>query len=388
MHYNKQWQYSIGVLAFVWGLGLSLPQVQAFPIGCGATLGPGGAFVLDSDVGPCGGPDPALTLVSATLDLAGHTVSCSTTDIYGIAVKGRRSRVRNGTVRGCGSGVVLLEQGSHEVNEVIASENSAGFRVGSNQNKLTNSTATDSEFFGFAVGGALNQLSGNTASGSEIGFWLQGATNSRLTSNTATDNFQGFEMFASSGGLLIGNTASSNQSDGFTGDLNANNRWAANTASSNAAGFSFEGDTDDAWIDNTASGNARFGFSFVGFSFGGGASNSLNHNRANGNGFSGAEGGFGFEESNDTLVENTATSNIGAGFTLFGDTGSDLLADNRALSNSGPGIHLDTGATDNRIHKSRALGNGSFDLEDDNLGCDANTWGSNTFGVANQGCIH
>src|SRR5712692_3727930 len=345
MHYNKQWQYSIGVLAFVWGLGLSLPQVQAFPIGCGATLGPGGAFVLDSDVGPCGGPDPALTLISATLDLAGHTVSCSTTDIYGIAVKGRRSRVRDGTVR-------------------------------------------DSEFFGFAVGGALNQLSGNTASGSEIGFWLQGATNSRLTSNTATDNFQGFEMFASSGGLLIGNTASSNQSDGFTGDLNANNRWAANTASDNAAGFSFEGDTDDAWIDNTASGNARFGFSFVGFSFGGGASNSLNHNRANGNGFSGAEGGFGFEESNDTLVENTATSNIGAGFILFGDTSSDLLADNQALSNSGPGIHLDTGATDNRIHKSRALGNGSFDLEDDNPGCHANTWGSNTFGVANQGCIH
>ncbi len=189
MHYNRQWQYSIGVLAFVWGLGLSLPQVQAFPIGCGATLGPGGAFVLDNDVGPCGGPDPALTLISATLDLAGHTVSCSTTAIYGIEVKGRRSRVRNGTVRGCGSGVVLLEQGSHEVRKVTASENSAGFRVGSNQNKLSSNTAKDSEFFGFAVGGALNQLSSNTASGSEVGFWAQGAAKQHVNGTTAMGKF-------------------------------------------------------------------------------------------------------------------------------------------------------------------------------------------------------
>src|SRR6266545_1761390 len=189
MHYNRQWQYGMGVLAFVWSLGLSLPQAQAFHIGCGAILGPGGTFVLDSDVGPCGGPGPALTLISATLDLAGHTVSCSTTSIYGIEVEGKKSRVRNGTVSGCGNGVVLFDQGSYEVREVTASGNTAGFNVGSSGNKLTD-----------------------------------------------------------------------------------------NAASSNEEGFSFVGHTNDAWVGNTASGNGGFGFSF-----GDGAMNSLDENRASGN---------------------------------------------------------------------------------------------------------
>src|SRR5882672_6503063 len=121
MHYNRQWQYGMGVLAFVWSLGLSLLQAQASPIGCGAILGPGGTFVLDSDVGPCDGPGPALTLISATLDLAGHTVSCSTTSIYGIDIEGANSQVHNGTVTGCSNGVVLLGQGHHRVRAVTAS---------------------------------------------------------------------------------------------------------------------------------------------------------------------------------------------------------------------------------------------------------------------------
>jgi parallel beta-helix repeat protein len=93
--------------------------------------------------------------------------------------------------------------------------------------------------------------------------------------------------------------------------------------------------------------------------------NSLNDNRASGNGSQGGEGGFGIGESNDTLVDNNAISNVG------------------------PGIQLDTDATGNHIHKNRALDNGSFDLEDDNPGCDANIWRNNIFGVANNpGCIN
>src|SRR5262245_18220927 len=131
MKYNRQWRYSVGVLVFVWSLGLILPQAQAVHIGCGAVLGPGGTFVLDSVVGPCGGPGPALTLISATLDLAGHTVSCSAPSNYGIDVEGKKSKVRNGTVSGCANGVVLLDQGSHEVRGVTASGNSTGFTIGS-----------------------------------------------------------------------------------------------------------------------------------------------------------------------------------------------------------------------------------------------------------------
>jgi parallel beta-helix repeat protein len=383
MHCNRQWQYGIGVLAFVWSLGLSLPQAQASPIGCGAILGPGGNFVLDSDVGPCGEPGPALTLISATLDLAGHTVSCSTLSIYGIEVEGKKSRVRNGTVSGCGNGVVLRDQGSHEVREVTATGNTAGFNVGSSRNKLTNNAASGNEFVGFAVGGEHNQLTGNTASGNEFGFLFQGATNGLLSSNTAMDNSSGFEMFLSSANLLTSNTASDNKSSGFEGDLNTNNRWASNTASGNGEGFSFVGHMYDAWVGNIASGNGGFGFSF-----GDGMINSLDDNRASGNGFSGGGGGFGIEEPDDTVVENKATDNIGAGFDLFDGASSNLLRVNQSLSNSGPGIRLNTGATGNSIRNSKALDNGSFDLEDDNLGCDANAWGSNTFGVANQGCIN
>jgi len=88
------------------------------------------------------------------------------------------------------------------------------------------------------------------------------------------------------------------------------------------------------------------------------------------------------------VVENKATDNIGAGFDLFDGASSNLLRVNQSLSNSGPGIRLNTGTTGNSIRNSKASDNGSFDLEDDNLGCDANAWGSNTFGVANQGCIN
>jgi parallel beta-helix repeat protein len=378
MRYNRRWRYGVGVLALVGGLGLSVPQAQAVHISCGDTLGPGGNFVLDSDVGPCSGPGPALTLISATLDLAGHTVSCSTTSIYGIEVEGKKSRVRNGTVSGCGNGVVLFDEGFHEVRRITASGNTTGFTVGSKRNKLNDNTATVNEYAGFAVGGTQNQLNDNFASGSEIGFLFIGATGTVLSDNTATENFEGFEMFNSGSNLLTDNTASDNATNGFEGSLNTNNRWAANTANGNAGGFAFEGNTSDSWISNRASDNDNFGFSFAD-----GGGNALKDNRASGNGL----GGFGIEETNDTLLENKATDNINAGFDVFDGTVGTLFRANQALGNTGPGLRLAIGATGNRVQNSKALGNGGFDLQDNNPGCDANLWSNNTFGTANQGCI-
>src|SRR4051794_15493661 len=101
MRYKRRWRYGISALAFIWGVGFSLPQAHAVQVDCGAVLGPGGNFVLDSDVGPCSGPEPALTLISATLDLADHTVSCLIPTVYGIDMEGANSQVHNGTVTGC-----------------------------------------------------------------------------------------------------------------------------------------------------------------------------------------------------------------------------------------------------------------------------------------------
>jgi parallel beta-helix repeat protein len=377
MHRKRRWPYSVGMLAFVWSLGLSLPPAQAAHISCGDVLGPGGNFVLDSDVGPCSGPGPALTVISASLDLAGHTVSCSTLSIYGIEVKGKGSRVRDGVVSGCSNGVVLLEQGGHDIREVTASENVTGFTVGSSRNTLTKNTATDNEYAGFAVGGSRNQLSDNTTSGSEFGFLFIGAARGMLSHNTATGSGDGFEMYNSDDNLLTSNAASGNTSGGFHGTLSANNRWEANTASGNAEGFAFEGDTNGNWIGNTANGNLGFGFNFAD-----GVENSLNDNHATGNG-----NGFGIEETNDSLLGNEAVDNTGAGFTLFADAAGVRLRNNKALSNDASGIHLNDGATSNRLRTNQAFDNGDFDLQDDNLGCDANDWSSNNFGTANQGCI-
>ena len=58
-----------------------------------------------------------------------------------------------------------------------------------------------------------------------------------------------------------------------------------------------------------------------------------------------------------------------------------------ASNNGDVGIKVDARATSNRIMSNKAFGNGSFDLEDDNLNCDDNTWKSNQFGTANQPCI-
>src|SRR5438034_1718702 len=54
-----------------------------------------------------------------------------------------------------------------------------------------------------------------------------------------------------------------------------------------------------------------------------------------------------------------------------------------ASNNGDVGIKVDARATSNRIMSNKAFGNGSFDLEDDNLNCDDNTWKSNQFGTAN-----
>lgn len=377
MRGKRRWPYRVGVLAFVGSLGLSLPPAQAVHISCGDVLGPGGSFVLDSDVGPCSGPGPALTVISASLDLAGHTVSCSTESIYGIEVQGKGSRVRDGVVSGCSNGIVLFDQGAHEVRGVTASENITGFTVGSSRNTLTKNAATDNEFAGFAVGGSRNQLSDNTTSGSEFGFMFIGATRGVLSRNTATGNSNGFEMYNSDDNLLTSNEASGNTSGGFHGTLNTSNRWEANTASGNVEGFAFEGDTNGNWIGNTANGHSGFGFNFAD-----GGGNSLNDNHAAGNG-----GGFGIEETNDTLVGNEAADNTGAGFTLFAEAIGVQLRKNRALSNDASGIHLTSGATNNRLHTNQAFDNGNFDLQDDNLDCDANDWRNNRFDTASQGCI-
>jgi hypothetical protein len=93
---------------------VTLPQAaQATHITCGAMLGPGGVYALDGDVGPCDSREPAITVDSAELDMAGFTVEGSA-----IHLTGRGSRLTGGVLSG--ATVILEGRGAHTVEGVQA----------------------------------------------------------------------------------------------------------------------------------------------------------------------------------------------------------------------------------------------------------------------------
>jgi hypothetical protein len=147
-----------GVLAVITGMVLiAAGPAGATHIGCGAVLGPGGSFTLDSDVGPCPGPEPALTVDSARLNLDGFEVSCASTSTEGILVLGTRALVRNGTVNDCSTGVHVAGEGRHRVRNMGALGNDVGFLVESDHNQVVEGAAFFSEV-GIVVGGSENLL--------------------------------------------------------------------------------------------------------------------------------------------------------------------------------------------------------------------------------------
>lgn len=100
--------------------------------------------------------------------------------------------------------------------------------------------------------------------------------------------------------------------------------------------------------------------------------------------------GFTMNGANDnTFRDNNASNNVnGFGFLLFTAAGNDVR-DNTADANGGGGIGTSAGTgTDNDITGDTAQNNGIVDLQDNNPNCDSNTWKHNTFGSANQACIH
>lgn len=92
--------------------------------------------------------------------------------------------------------------------------------------------------------------------------------------------------------------------------------------------------------------------------------------------------------SGDEVVYASASGNANGILLLPGATGNNVVA-NTTDGNGFAGIHLDAGATANEIHGNTALNNGSFDLADDNPGCDSNDWSGNHFAnSSNPSCIH
>src|SRR5690606_12011831 len=145
----------------------------------------------------------------------------------GIVVVGRRATLRNGTVQHCKTGVQVLGEGSHRIENVTValcdagfSPSAAGFVIESDRNRLTGNTAIQNRSDGFWIlRGDRNRLIDNRAFfNGGTGFEVAVGVRNVLQNNLAVDNgIFGFHLdggsFTPGGGKnkLEGNVARGNQ---------------------------------------------------------------------------------------------------------------------------------------------------------------------------------
>jgi parallel beta-helix repeat protein len=232
----------MAALGLLCGLVASPLPVVAGHINCGAMLGPGGTFTLDSNVGPCPN-DPALTVVSATLNLNGFTVSGNGGNTC-IQVNGTRSTLRGpGSVQSCNRGVVVAGDGRHNVQGVISEFHiNNGFLLASNNNRLASSTSRGNTFVGISVGTSQgNVLTENTATDNGVhGFEIVGASH-QLGNNMATDNGANGFVILGNNNKIQDNVAMSNGENGIEVEEGATgNRLTGNVGESNNSLGSFD----------------------------------------------------------------------------------------------------------------------------------------------------
>jgi parallel beta-helix repeat protein len=203
--------------------GLALTTIvgeTSAQIDCGGVVGPKQTVTLTGNVGPCDGGSVALTVDAGTLDLGGFSLICDDTDENGavpdgIALTGKKARLRNGSVVGCDTGVLVLGDGKATVEGVTASNSvNDGIGVGSDKNKITG-----------------NNASGNGEDGIDL---ISSADKNKVTGNTFSSNGDEGIDVSGSKNKLIGNTANANGSDGIdAGPSTRKNKIVGNTVTGN-----------------------------------------------------------------------------------------------------------------------------------------------------------
>jgi parallel beta-helix repeat protein len=229
---------------------------------CGDTLGPGGNYTLIADVGPCAAGTALIVQGPVTVDLNGHTVSCTLLNFAGIEIQGVGAFVTNGTVAECEFGVHVVGTGEHHVSEVTARDNPQGFVIESNNNHLDDNTAagtsrTIPRHHGFWIrpAAARNTLTHNRASDNDFAGFQDDGERNRLSRNRATGNYTGFIIGDTAHHpTLARNRAINNTNVGFevVGDHSTLKR---NTATQNDAGIQVGSDAANTIQQNTATGN-------------------------------------------------------------------------------------------------------------------------------------
>jgi parallel beta-helix repeat protein len=213
---------------------------------CGGYVAPGETLVLTADLGPCDGMDEVLLVESATVDLAGHTVSCADTDAdgilpWGIILVGKKAQLRNGTVVGCHHNVMLEDRGRHTVENVTARGAVLdGFQLHTPRNRLHGSTAVDNGDDGVQISGQKNEVAGSVFEGNvEDGIDILDGSRHRLLDNDASGNGDDGIDVTGNRSKLVGNESTDNADAGIRVG-GQQNKVLGNTATGNG-GWDLEG---------------------------------------------------------------------------------------------------------------------------------------------------
>ena len=151
-------------------------------------------------------------------------------------------------------GIYLKSVGHCNISDNNASNNGHGIRLWySNNNTLTNNTATNSNFHGiYLVHSSNNTITNNIASNNENGIKLLYSSTNTLTSNTASNNtLNGIHLYDSgSNNTLTSNTATNNRRGINLYDSSSNNTLTSNTATNNRYGISLYSSSNNPIYNN------------------------------------------------------------------------------------------------------------------------------------------
>lgn len=351
------------VFTLLTSLTVSLPA-SATHVGCGAVITQ--TTTLDSDVGPCPGPDYAILIATDNVkfDLNGHKVfgTPNPFDGAGILVRGSRGvKVTNGEVTQFDGGVVIEGGGENNVTGIWAHDN-----LGHSENPHSGNPSPPVTRYGEGIA-------------------VEGSSDNRIADNRVINNgpFAGIGLYEVPdrdhpfpAAPVERNAVMNNVvEDNVFCRVNRRPPPQEPTSFCDNDGIRLEPQVgpDNMVKDNIVRGNGLDGISLFGFATG----NTVMGNVVEANGFNGAVPGdgirvFGF---GNVINKNRSFDNRNDGISV---------ARRNFTPPPGPFTHASFPAgnpngRNNRIIQNDTGGNLRLDLWDSNPNCDENVWRNNTF---------
>ncbi|MGD0477194.1 MAG: NosD domain-containing protein [Nitrososphaerales archaeon] len=176
MRNGKSPRLPLAVLLLFTLLGsmLVFSPARVFAQSCGESITT--STTLSADIGPCSGDGLDIGASNIVLDCAGHTISSTSSNNFGIDLYGHTNvTVENCVVTGFHDGIRLDYSSGNTFTGNTADSNSfGGFNLfDSSSNTLTGNTADSNSYAGFIIAlgsSSSNTLTGNTADSNYFGY--------------------------------------------------------------------------------------------------------------------------------------------------------------------------------------------------------------------------